>query len=44
MADLEHRVEMLESATGMIFGALKKVLRLLRGRASGAEATERDSP
>ena len=44
VADLEHRVEMLESATGMIFGALKKVLRLLRGRASGAEATERDSP
>ncbi|MFO1300340.1 MAG: XrtA/PEP-CTERM system-associated ATPase [Burkholderiaceae bacterium] len=44
LADLEHRVEMLESATGMIFGALKKVLRLLRGRASGAEATERDSP
>jgi putative secretion ATPase (PEP-CTERM system associated) len=44
LADLEHRVEMLESATGMIFGALKKVLRLLRGRASGAETTERDSP
>lgn len=44
VADLEHRVEMLESATGMIFGALKKVLRLLRGRASGSDATERDSP
>jgi putative secretion ATPase (PEP-CTERM system associated) len=44
IADLEHRVEMLESATGMIFGALKKVLRLLRGRASGAGATEHDSP
>lgn len=41
MAALEERVEMLESTTGMIFGALKKVLRLLRVRAS--EATERDT-
>ena len=41
IAALEERVEMLESTTGMIFGALKKVLRLLRVRVS--EATERDT-
>lgn len=40
MTALEERVEMLESTTGMIFGALKKVLRLLRVRAS--EPAERD--
>jgi len=45
LAELEQRVAMLESATGMIFGALKKVLRLLRGRASEpAQPAERDSP
>jgi len=45
LAELEQRVEMLESATGMIFGALKKVLRLLRSRASAAaQPVERDSP
>ncbi len=44
LVDLEERVELLESTVGMVFGALKKVLRLLRGRASGpavAHASER---
>lgn len=34
---LEERVELLESTTGMIFGTLKKVLRMLRTRASDNE-------
>ncbi len=40
---LEERIEMLESSTGMIFGALKKVLRLLRVRVSESEPADRDS-
>ncbi len=44
LVELEQRVEMLESATGMIFGALKKVLRLLRSRVSAAtQPAEHDS-
>jgi len=34
IAALEERVALLESTTGMIFGTLKKVLRLLRARAA----------
>lgn len=37
LAALEERVAILESTTGMIFGTLKKVLRLLRTRASDSE-------
>ena len=39
LAALEERVALLESTTGMIFGTLKKVLRLLRTRASESERT-----
>ena len=39
LVDLEERVELLESTVGMVFGALKKVLRLLRGRASAPAVT-----
>lgn len=41
IAALEERVALLESTTGMMFGTLKKVLRMLRTRASGTER-ERD--
>ncbi|RPH59974.1 MAG: DUF2075 domain-containing protein [Burkholderiales bacterium] len=43
IALLEERVDMLESTTGMIFGALKKVLRLLRARVSDRGADDRDA-
>ncbi len=39
LASLEERVALLESTTGMIFGMLKKVLRMLRARASESERT-----
>jgi len=39
LAALEERVALLESTTGMIFGTLKKVLRMLRSRASNSERT-----
>ncbi|MCD6680950.1 MAG: XrtA-associated ATPase [Burkholderiaceae bacterium] len=39
LAALEDRVALLESTTGMIFGTLKKVLRMLRSRASDSERT-----
>ncbi len=39
LAALEERVALLESTTGMIFGTLKKVLRMLRSRASDSERT-----
>jgi putative secretion ATPase (PEP-CTERM system associated) len=39
LAALEERVAVLESTTGMIFGTLKKVLRMLRSRSSDSERT-----
>ncbi len=39
LAALEERVALLESTTGMIFGTLKKVLRMLRARTSDKERT-----
>lgn len=38
--DLEERIELLESTVAMVFGALKKVLRLLRSRASQRSAEQ----
>jgi len=37
LASLEERLALLEATTGMIFGTLKKVLRMLRSRASEGE-------
>ncbi len=39
LAALEERVALLESTTGMIFGTLKKVLRMLRNRVADNERT-----
>lgn len=39
-AQLEQRIELLESTTAMIFGTLKKVLRLLRARTESIEKVE----
>ena len=43
LAALEERVDMLESTTGMVFNALKKLLRLMRVRASDRTADDRDA-